>query len=94
MPTKIRYRPLRFDAELWQLVNDGAKLTRLTASEFTRQAIRKGAPAVIRALASVDLSPLTPAEWKRVNAALTEQAGENQRLAAQSALPGKDWLDA
>jgi hypothetical protein len=84
---------LRFDAELWQLVNDGARLTRLTASEFTRQAIRKGAPAVIRALAPLDLSPLTAAEWKRVNAVMKEDAAEVGRLAAKSALPTKDRLD-
>jgi hypothetical protein len=93
VPTKTQNRPFRLDTELWQLVQEGASVTRLTPREFTRQAIRRGAPAVIRALASSDLSPLSAAEWNRVNAVSQEEAAEINRLAAKSVVPDKEWLD-
>jgi hypothetical protein len=93
MPIKTPDKPLRIDAELWQLVNEGAKRTRLTTAEFTRQAIRKGAPVVIQALAAMDLSPLTSEEWEQVNTTMAEDLEEMNRIATRSALPDPHWLD-
>lgn len=93
MAIKSLHKPLRIDAELWQLVNEGAKRTHLTTTEFTRQAIRKGAPVVIQALAAMDLSPLTSEEWQQVNTTMAEDFEEMNRLATRSAVPDPHWLD-
>jgi len=82
LPMKTIQKAIRFDDDLWRMITLGAKTTRLGVNEFARQAIRRGAPALVRSLAGENLSPLTAAEWRAVEA--TQDTPEDE-LAQQAA---------